>query len=335
MGGGRRQFIDATMADDEGVAGSRTDGRNLIEEWITERNKNATAEYIWHKQQLDEIDVQKTDYLMGLFENDHCMFNLDIMNNNLQNQEPSLTDMAVKAVQMLQKEENGFFLLVEGGRIDHAHHSTMPHRAVEDTAEFARAIDMVRRMTDKEDTLIVVSADHSHVNTFNGYPERGNHIGGVVGYNAQDGLPFPTISYTNGPGHATSYETGTNKRVDLNNVDMKNPARQASATVPLSSETHAGDDVGVYASGPWSHLFTGTYEQNVIPLAMAYAAEIGPFIPTISTDPPPTIPPPTIPPTTPEGKIEDTTEQTTLGSARFHISIFLVVSAFVMSLIVV
>lgn len=47
--------------------------------------------------------------------------------------------------------------------------------------------------------------------------------------------------------------------------------------VPRDSETHSGDDVGVYASGPWSHLFVGNYEQNIIPVAMAFASKIGPY----------------------------------------------------------
>lgn len=50
------------------------------------------------------------------------------------------------------------------------------------------------------------------------------------------------------------------------------------ATAPRNSETHGGDDVGVYASGPWSHLFIGSYEQSNIPVAMAYAAKIGPYV---------------------------------------------------------
>lgn len=45
--------------------------------------------------------------------------------------------------------------------------------------------------------------------------------------------------------------------------------------MPLSSETHGGEDVGVYASGPGAHLFGGSTEQNVIPLLIAYAANIG------------------------------------------------------------
>lgn len=53
--------------------------------------------------------------------------------------------------------------------------------------------------------------------------------------------------------------------------------------VPLDSETHGGDDVAVFASGPWAHLFSGAYEQNFIPHAMGYAACIGDGLTACST----------------------------------------------------
>lgn len=46
--------------------------------------------------------------------------------------------------------------------------------------------------------------------------------------------------------------------------------------VNLTWETHGGDDVAVFATGPWSHLFVGNYEQNYIPYAISYAAQMGP-----------------------------------------------------------
>lgn len=257
----------------------RTDGKNLIEEWQNQRSIERTAEYIWHRQQLDEIDIQKTDNLLGLFEGDHTLYNIDILNNGLEHQEPTLTDMTVKAIKMLQKEDNGFFLFVEGGKIDMAHHATQPHKAMEETREFARAIEAARFMTDEADTLIVVSSDHSHAFTYNGYPGSGSGILGVGDKSDIDNLPYETLSYANGPGYSTTYQNGTNIRVDITQQDFKDPQRRASTTVPLASETHAADDVGVYASGPWSHLFTGSYEQNIIPVAMAYAAKIGDFSP--------------------------------------------------------
>lgn len=48
------------------------------------------------------------------------------------------------------------------------------------------------------------------------------------------------------------------------------------ATFYLKSETHGGEDVAVYARGPWAHLLVGVYEQTVIPHVMSYAAGIGP-----------------------------------------------------------
>lgn len=46
---------------------------------------------------------------------------------------------------------------------------------------------------------------------------------------------------------------------------------------PLKSETHGGEDVAVFARGPWAHMLTGSYEQNYIPIVMAFAARIGPI----------------------------------------------------------
>lgn len=277
LGGGRRNFINTTEIDEEGQPGYRTDGINLIDDWMSEKSKVGEAGYVSHRRQLQELDFDKIDFLLGLFESDHCMFNLDIINNNLQHQEPSLTDMTVAAIKMLQKEENGFFLFVEGGKIDSAHHENLIHKALEETKEFSRAIDVARKMTNEAETLIVVSADHSHVMTYGGDPNRGNNILGLGGISNEDGLPYETLSYYNGPGARTTYINGSSTRVDRSTQDWKNSERRASAAVPISSESHAGEDVGVWASGPWSHLFVGTYEQNNLPLLMAFSAQIGAY----------------------------------------------------------
>lgn len=56
---------------------------------------------------------------------------------------------------------------------------------------------------------------------------------------------------------------------------VDDPEYRFPSALPLDSETHGGDDVGVFATGPWAHLFTGVIEQNVIPHTMAFAACIG------------------------------------------------------------
>lgn len=109
--------------------------------------------------------------------------------------------------------------------------------------------------------------------------KRGNDILGLSDSLGSDNLPYPTISYANGNGFSNTYDL-TGARQDLSNTNFSDPYLRYMAMVALDSEAHGGDDVGVYASGPWSHLFTGNYEQNNIPVAMAYAARIGPYAST-------------------------------------------------------
>ena len=66
--------------------------------------------------------------------------------------------------------------MFSGGRIDHAHHSNKAKKALHDTLAFETAVKVATELTDEKDTLIIVTADHSHVMTVAGYPDRGNGI---------------------------------------------------------------------------------------------------------------------------------------------------------------
>lgn len=76
----------------------------------------------------------------------------------------------MKAIEILSTNPNGFFLFVEGGRIDTALHGNLAHVAIEETAEFSRAIEVATKMLSFDDTLFVVTSDHSHTITLGGYP---------------------------------------------------------------------------------------------------------------------------------------------------------------------
>lgn len=58
---------------------------------------------------------------------------------------------------------------VTGGRIDHGHHDGIAARALDETVEFSKAIDLARKRTSEDDTLIVVTSDHSHTMSISGY----------------------------------------------------------------------------------------------------------------------------------------------------------------------
>lgn len=163
------------------MAGKRKDGRNLTTDWL----KKSNSQYVWNKAQFDAIDpnttdhFNTTDHLLGLFEPSHVHYEADRVDYDKAG-EPSLTEMTTKAIDILQKNPNGYFLMVEGGRIDHAHHSGNAYRALTDTQQLAAAVQAAVSKTSSEDTLIIVTADHSHVFTIGGYPQRGNPILGLT-----------------------------------------------------------------------------------------------------------------------------------------------------------
>ncbi|BFF97478.1 membrane-bound alkaline phosphatase [Drosophila madeirensis] len=278
MGGGRSYFRDQTMHDEEGNGGLRNDGRDLIKDWQEDKsNLGAKGEYVWSLKGLQETDLNKTDYLLGLFDASHLPYHGDRKRSHLEYAEPSLSDMTESAIKLLSRNDEGYFLFVESGRIDMAHHATLAHKALEDTEQFAAAIKLARDLTNEEDTLIVVTSDHSHTMSINGYPYRRQNIFSLAPNLAEDELPFTILSYANGPGNAANTYSSSSGRVDLSHVDTTSADFRFQATVPLSSETHGAEDVAVFASGPYEHLFTGNYEQSSLPAMMAFAANMGPF----------------------------------------------------------
>ncbi|XP_035665964.1 alkaline phosphatase-like [Branchiostoma floridae] len=276
LGGGRRNFfdnaIDPEYPHESHTRGRRRDGRNLVVEWGWGKEDFNTS-YVWNKEQFDKIDPLKTDYLLGLFEPSHMQYVTDTDRAG----EPTLTEMTDKAIRMLQKDDNGYFLFVEGGRIDHGHHKGRATRALTETIEMERAVQRAKELTSSEDTLIIVTADHSHTLTIGGYPMRGRPIIGLgQAYDgedwAQDGLPFTTLIYANGPGFAVH---GNGRRHDIRRVDVADKNYRQQATLPFPDESHAGEDVSIYARGPMSHLFHGVQDQSYIAHAIKYASCLG------------------------------------------------------------
>ena len=284
LGGGRSFFLPETVADPEDPekTGSRLDGRDLTAEW---RNKTNAA-YVWNKPQLNAVNSANTAHLLGLFESNHMKYETDRMTDVAG--EPSLSEMTSKAIDILAKNPTGFFLMVESGRIDHAHHAGNAYRALTEVIELSNAVKVAQEKTDPRNTLIIVTADHSHTLTISGYPKRGNPILGLVIEPGKDtpakdllGLPYTTLNYANGPGYTgasdkqpagtktyphrpESYQQEPHSRPNLNSVDTTTPRYMQEAIFPLEAETHGGEDVTIYAIGPQAHLIHGVLEQNVI-----------------------------------------------------------------------
>ena len=287
IGGGRSQFMPAAQHDPEydDKVGQRQDGRDLIAAW---KQRHPGGAYAWNAEQFAAAPADAA--LLALFEPSHMHYEHDRAADRAG--EPSLAQMTRAAITRLQRDADGYVLLVEGARIDHANHEGNAYRALTDTIAMSDAVQAAMQLTSASDTLILVTADHSHTLSFVGYPARGNPILGKVRENTDTpgappqlaldalGLPYATLNYSNGPGypgasakqpagaktypHAASGYRPAAGRPDLGQVDTTDPDYLQEALVPMGDETHGGEDVGVWARGPGAAAVRGTIEQNVI-----------------------------------------------------------------------
>nr|AFH96950.1 alkaline phosphatase [Spodoptera exigua] len=271
LGGGRRNFVPDNVLDDEERYGRRTDNRHLINEWNKDKeDRGVSHKYVWNREQLMSLKEDLPEYILGLLHRTHMRYH---MQSN-PTRDPTLAEMTEIAIRSLSRNEKGFFLFVEGGRIDHGHHDNFAELALDETLEMDKAVARAAELLSEDDSLIVVTADHAHVMAFNGYSRRGHDILGPSRDLDEDGVPYMTLSYTNGPGFRAHVDgKRPNVTAESNYRDLE---WQAHVDVPLDSETHGGDDVAVFARGPHHSMFTGLYEQSQLPHLMAYAACIGP-----------------------------------------------------------
>lgn len=265
LAGGRRHFLTNRQADPENehLRGNRKDGRELAEAWADKSEDHVT---VFDREGLNSAGLSQGARVLGLFEPSHMKYEIDRDADTAG--EPSIEEMTRAAISRLSQDEDGYVLMVEAGRIDHGHHGTNAARALSDTVAFDEAIAAALEMTSADDTLIIVTADHSHTLTIQGYPERNNPILGKVVYpggteaQAADGKPFTTLSYANGPSGCLPNTECI--RPDLSDVDTEASDFRQQALLPSPSETHAGEDVPVFARGPGAELVNGVIEQNEI-----------------------------------------------------------------------
>ncbi len=250
LGGGSSFFLPT--AD----KGKREDGRNLISEMQAEASKP----------------------LLGLFGASHMKYDLDRPAS-----EPSLAQMTLAAIKQLKDKEKGYFLMVEGGRIDHALHDTNAKRALQDTLAFDDAIkatiDEVKK-TDPElkNTLIVVTADHDHTLVLNGYAKRtgkttaGNPgvLGLVKNYETgepskdSDGMPYTIIGFGNGYNRVDGPRSSV-APLDDATVSADDYHQEVVVKVgELGNETHGGTDVFLGAIGQGADSFHGSLDNTAV-----------------------------------------------------------------------
>ena len=264
LGGGTDHFLPTSLG------GKRTDGRDLTAEL-----KAQGYTYVNSGTAFKAVDTAATTKLVGLFNKSLLNYELDRAKTANAIDEPSLADMTEKAIKLLQKNGKGFFLMVEGGRIDHALHNTNAKRALEDTIAFDDAIKRALGLVDLKNTLVVVTADHDHTMTINGYSHKGNNILGKVTdikkttvqktpvlATAGDSLPYTALVFGNGA-------VRNSTRSDLTSTDTAADDYYQEVGVKLGAagaypETHGGGDVMLFSSGAGSAGFKGTLDNTKV-----------------------------------------------------------------------
>ena len=261
LGGGLTHFLP------KGTGSSRTDTRDLVAEM-----KAKGYSYAANKSDFDKLPA--TGKLLGLFTSSHMAYDLD----RDPVKEPSLADMTARSIDQLKGNSKGFFLMVEGGRIDHALHETTARKALQDTVAFD---DAVKIAVDKmkvidptlKNTLIVVTADHDHTLVLNGYAARTGKTTdtspGILGLMRKytdnsvaldtSGFPFTTIGFGNGENRPVT-------RTALTDAAVFDKAYHQEAAIPTAagSETHAGADVFLGAIGKGADTFGGVMDNTAV-----------------------------------------------------------------------
>ncbi|CAH0119942.1 hypothetical protein PAE9249_02451 [Paenibacillus sp. CECT 9249] len=164
MGGGLEWFLP------ESEGGKRKDNKNMIDAF-----KSEGYSYAANATELNRING--ADQILGLFKkgNMNVYFdreytqpnNPDIVGKD--NDQPTLREMSAKALDALDNNKNGFFLMIEGASIDKMAHPMDFERLIWDTIEFDKTVGLAKEYAKRhKDTLVIVTADHGHSMTLNG-----------------------------------------------------------------------------------------------------------------------------------------------------------------------
>ncbi|CAJ0603380.1 unnamed protein product [Cylicocyclus nassatus] len=267
MGGGRRNLRDKSRG------GLRKDGRSIDIEWS---NLGGNRKVLTSTAGLRAHEANG-EKLLGLFAESHFPFFLEEKLKN-ETRVPRLSEMTVKAIQQLQGGEHGFFLMVEGGNIDTAEHNNQMHLAFGELYEFEEAIKKAREMTNRSETLIIVTADHGHAVTLPGYLPANKTILSSQVVTSEDFdkkstegkektkakttfYEVPGIFFATGPGFRGGFEV---ESMNLDEEKRAHPLYRLPTAIPMQYGVHGGEDVGIWADGPFAQLFTSTLENTEV-----------------------------------------------------------------------
>ncbi|MFL6676099.1 MAG: alkaline phosphatase [Massilia sp.] len=265
FGGGAQFFRPAAQG------GKRGDGRDLLAELAARGYGVATL-----PAQMNAFSPAARQPVIGLFGQN--MLEFEAVRDP--HRQPGLAEMTSKAIDLLSQRPNGFFLMVEGGLIDHALHATLAKRALQETVAYddalKAAIDKMRQVDPGlAHTLIVATADHDHTLLINGYSPRTGKTTpanpGILGLVRglpdgklkldKDGAPYTILGFGTGE-HRVQGSRAAQAGLTDTIASADDYHQEAAIRVAPGSETHGGSDVYLGAIGANAELFRGTIDNT-------------------------------------------------------------------------
>ncbi len=250
-GGGIRHFIPKSMiienADAIGktIKSKRKDEKNLV----TGFEEKGYETFIGMKgaKAFNSADFSKKEKVFAAFTYTHTPYEIERINKY--SDVPSLAAMTKAGIDLLSKGDKGFFLMVEGGRIDHAAHANDPTGVIYDTLAFDDAIKVAFDFYNKHknDTLIVVVGDHETGGMGLGMDSMGYKLDMTAlmttKVSVEDTLAYGAGRYK---GDKTGYKSYLAKEFGLSNLTE---AEAASLEKAMAS-ADAGETAGYYKVNP-------------------------------------------------------------------------------------
>ncbi|AXI08131.1 alkaline phosphatase [Oceanobacillus zhaokaii] len=273
LGGGKNNFLPAS------------EGGNQEELNLIEKAEAQGSTYVETREQLLDIDklkVDKGDKLLGLFADDALAPEL----HRGETEEPSIAEMTETAIDVLEEDKDGFFLVVEGSQIDWAGHDNDAAWAMSDVAAFEEAVEKAIDFAKKDKkTLVVVAGDHDtggmttgannsmdlNASILNDVKATGDYMAGQLNEDRSN-VAEVIKTYT---GFELS-EAELQSIAEAENASLAiNKVISDRAFIGWTSPNHTGADIPVYAYGPQSDIFVGFHDNTDLPKIIAEALKLG------------------------------------------------------------
>jgi alkaline phosphatase len=270
LGGGAGLFLP------KGAGGERADGRDLL------AAARQAGYAVW--TQAAEVAAPPPSRLLGLFAPDHFPFELDRERLPEAERPPSLAALTRLALGVLGREDGTFFLMVEGGRIDHAAHGFDPAGTAAETRAFDRAVEeALAFQRARPGTLLLLTADHA-----TGGLAINDDADWAALARQRASVAWLARALRKGAGgevvaEATGYELTPEEVAAVRAPEDVYEAERALGTALArrhritfmpkvnldDTKGHTGEDVPLYAGGPGAERFAGVLDNAELPRRLA------------------------------------------------------------------